>query len=379
MSEEVLLVVYDDLMDPQARIKIPESFSYTENWYKPDEWEMKIEREKAGVDEIVSGGHIGWVDDAGTLHIGIIECIEQPRSGEGEQWTVSGRGTLAYFDRRKCMNMFSDATYSGYDLVTGVAYETAMRHYVDADVISATDTNRRMAGISLYATDYQRGGTCEKQARGESLLDILQDLMAASTLSCTLDWIGQDQTPTNRRLFEFRTRWGNCYQDTVKLSVDFGNVLSYKYLESILSKRNLIYVAGTGTGATRALRTVHGTTEPTGWDRFEDFIEATDCTTNDQLDQRGAEVLAEKGQTLSLEFEYNPASQSYTLGQDFGIGDIITVVDPDVATLEDRITSITTTYTGDAGKTVNIGLGTEPLDLISIARMQKKNVSGARS
>ena len=65
------------------------------------------------------------------------------------------------------------------------------------------------------------------------------------------------------------------------------------------------------------------------------------------------------------------------MGVDFGLGDIITVVDPDVATIVDRITSVTTTYAGN-GKEVTIGVGTRPLDLLVMERMKKKQVANIR-
>jgi hypothetical protein len=117
--------------------------------------------------------------------------------------------------------------------------------------------------------------------------------------------------------------------------------------------------------------------EPAGRDRFEDYIDATDCTTTDQLTQRGNETLTLKAGTESLEFIFNTENQSEVYGVDFKCGDIVTVIDPDVATLVDRITSVTTTYDQN-GKTIKLGMGTSAPDLVSILKMDRKQNTGVR-
>ena len=383
--QDVELIVFDDDMDPVGRIKNAESFTYTENWYEPDTFEIRIDATKIDLyqllTEIQTQGHIGYLADDNTVKIGIIEDIKKPSGAAGEQWTITGRGILALLERRKLMNGYSTST--GFDVQTAVAYETAMRYYVNNNCIAAkgpagtSDTNRNITGLSLAEVDYERGVDCNFQGRAQSLLDTLVEFSKASELSCDLVWSGAAAAPTARYTFVFTVYASTDRTADVILTMNLGNILSYDYQESVLGYRNLIYVAGTGSANTRALSEIYSGTEPTGRDRFEDYIDATDCATTAQLTQRGNETLALKAGTESLEFEYNTESQAYTYGTDFVCGDIVTVIDPDVATIIDRITSVTTTY-DENGKTIKLGMGTSAPDLVSIMKMDRKQNTGVR-
>ena len=283
---------------------------------------------------------------------------------------------------------FADLTYgtdTGWtQILQTPAYETAMRHYVDTNagpnakgVGGAADTNRVITGLSLAAVDYGRGGACNFQGRAQSLLDTLTEFNKSSELSCDLVWSGAAAAPTARYTFVFTVYASTDMSDEVILTADLGNVLSYDYQESVLGYRNTIYVAGTGTAAARVLSKIYSGAEPTGRDRFEDYIDATDCTTTDQLTQRGNETLSLKAGTESLEFVFDTENQSEVYGVDFKCGDIVTVIDPDVATLVDRITSVTTTY-DENGKTIKLGMGTSAPDLVSILKMDRKQNTGVR-
>lgn len=288
---------------------------------------------------------------------------------------------------------FADLTYgtdTGWtQILQTPAYETAMRHYVDTNagpnakgVGGAADTNRVITGLSLAAVDYLQGGPCQFQGRAQSLLDTLTEFNKSSELSCDLVWSGAAAAPTARYTFLFTVYASTDLSDEVILTADLGNVLSYDYQESVLGYRNTIYVAGAGAAAARILQKTYAVVpgnpgEPAGRDRFEDYIDATDCTTTDQLTQRGNETLTLKAGTESLEFEYNTESQAYTYGTDFVCGDIVTVIDPDVATLVDRITSVTTTYDQN-GKTIKLGMGTSAPDLVGILKMDRKQNTGVR-
>ena len=552
--QDVEVVIFDENMDPCGRIRNAESFTFTENWYEPHTWELKIDASKIDLYQLMTDiqtqHHIGFLSDDGTVKIGIIEDVKKPSGASGEQWTISGRGILALLERRKLMNGYSTST--GFDVQTAVAYETAMRYYVNNNCIAAkgpagtSDTNRNITGLSLAAVDFLRpilsqyppvqsdtyvkattkqdtsywphyatdpsksliggcesvswisigktnqrfhidlgseklieriyyenmhysglyidqgvksftlwgsdtqasfaeltygtdtgwtqittsqstfdkhvaldqadpkyitltntipyryyafkfadswGSTswdwmgvrrielqivpCNFQGRGQSLLDTLVEFNKSSQLSCDLVWSGAAAAPTARYTFVFTVYASTDLSDEVVLTADLGNVLSYDYQESVLGYRNTIYVAGSGDAAARVLSKIYTGAEPTGRDRFEDYIDATDCTTTDQLTQRGNETLTLKAGTESLEFEFDTENQSEVYGVDFKCGDIVTVIDPDVATLVDRITSVTTTY-DENGKTIKLGMGTSAPDLVSIMKMDRKQNTGVR-
>lgn len=389
VAQDVQLTIYDENMDAVGRIKNAEAFSYTENWYSPDTWELRIGAAKLDIynliSEIKTKGHIGFTGDDGLMKIGIIENIEKPYAKRNAQWRISGRGARALLERRKLMNGYSTST--GYDSVTGVAYETAMRHYVDVNCINALGAdgsaaaNRVITGLSLFATDGESNGDsavdCEYPGRAQSLLDTLADLSKASGLSFDLTWKGENEGPGDRYLFEFNVHESNDVSADVILTVDLGNVISYDYQESILGYKNFAYVAGTGDANARELSTVFSGTEPSGRDRFEDYIDASDCATADELTQRGLETLSQKSIVSSLTFDYDPYAQSEVYGVDFVCGDRVTIRDPDVAEIVDRIVSVKTTWNAD-GKNIQVGVGTAPPDLTSIIKLDRKQNTSTR-
>jgi hypothetical protein len=239
-----------------------------------------------------------------------------------------------------------------------------------------------MAGLSLESEDILSNGVatadCEYPGRAQTLLDTLGEFSKSSSLSFDLAWLGELAAPGARRLFEFRVKEGRDLSAEVKLNIDLGNVLGYDWKESILGYRNFVYVAGTGDAAARVLQKVYAGTEPAGWDRFEDYIDASDCTTTEQLIQRGIETLAAKAGTKSLDFEFNTDGLSEIYGVDFGVGDTITLEDPDEdVDLVDRVISGTSLWDAN-GKTITLGMGTGAPDLVSIMKMDRKQNTGVR-
>jgi hypothetical protein len=206
-------------------------------------------------------------------------------------------------------------------------------------------------------------------------------MQKSSCLSCDLVWIGATEDPGDRKLFEFRVLESVDNSNNVVLNMDLGNILSYDFKESVLGYKNFVYVAGPGDEEARALVKVYDGTEPTGHDRYEDYVDASDCLTTDEMTQRGVETLASKQGTQSLEFEFDTENQSEKYGTDFKLGDIVTVIDPYASDsgveLVDRITSVTTVYDTN-GKTIKLGMGTAAPDLVSILKMDRKQNTNLR-
>jgi len=247
--------------------------------------------------------------------------------------------------------------------LVGQPGETALRTYVNAECISATDTNRNLSGVTLATADSKRGAVVARSTRFEYLSDILYGVAKETNLSFRLvHGAGLN--------FIFTVLQGSDVSGTVTITPGYGNVKTLKYIESLLEMKNLLYMGGTGDAAARVVRECYDVTEPAGWSRREKFIDASDCTTDALLDAKGAETLATTKESVSLEVEYLE-SPTYTLNTHFKLGDIITVLFEDVATMASRIISIT--YSWDAGgKHVKLGVGKEAPDLVSILKLDRK-------
>lgn len=384
MVELTPIKVYDADLVQIGEIATYSSFNWTGNWYAPSTWELKINQYLPHVAALLGTGYITHAPPGVPVRLGAIETLEPvlDESGKpGAMWTVSGRDAFgAILSQRSAMHGFS--TGDGFDTQTDTAYETAMRHLVNKNCIDPTDTKRILAGISLETEDLARGGTADElKTRAEaSLLEPLRGWSTASGLHADLIW-----TPTDvlKKNFVFTITEGTDLSDTVKLSVELGNLKSFKYKYSILDYKTLLYVLGSGDGASRLLNASYaGATEPTGWARRETTLEASDCDTVDAMVTQGKEALAEKGITESLEFGFNPETQSYTYRDDFELGDIVTAIvnlfftdaDPEQIEMAARIVSVSETY-DENGTDIKISAGTSAPDLVDLFRDVNKNIS----
>ncbi len=244
-----------------------------------------------------------------------------------------------------------------------------------ADVVFRTDAS--IDGTIVPTTQFSDPNVAEKSVRTDTVASVLESLGRQSGVSSRLTWNGAAITgPTSdRRLFQFDVLEGNDLStgtNAVKLSVEFGNLLTYEYVYSVLNSKNFLYVGGSGDGANRLLTTAHsGDTVPTGWDRRAAFFDSTESTTAAQAQAAGAAQLLTLGPEQTLTFDYNYMSNSYKYGTHFKLGDIVVAKVADVAEITARITQVTETY-DENGKKLSFGMGTSSIDLVSILKAQIK-------
>lgn len=364
--------IFDKNMTLINNIKNYEFFSYTHNWFRDDEWELKINKYKNGVDKFELGGFVAWKVQ-NTWAVGIIEKIVKPLKPAGkssEQWTVSGRGVESALGRRKCMHGFDSGT--GTD-TQGASAEKNMHHYVDVQCITPLDPARVLSGLTLGDLHSPPlGQTINITARTETLSDILYAQCVQSGLSYELTWTGSGAGVTDRKTFEFNVIQGEDRSADVILSTVWGSVLGYSYSGSNLDTKTMAYCGGTGVGGTRAL-VLTPTIIPAGWGRIEEYIDASDCPDPQQIRDRGAQLLAEKTVTEALTLEYNTHSPAYTFGVDFFVGDIVRVDIDGIMSLNTRIISATSTFDRN-GKTLTLGTGKSASDLQGLMNYQKMKI-----
>ena len=373
------IIILDEDMEQVSRINSYSSFQWDHNWFEPDTFQIRTNRYKQNVDELIGGGYIAFLSALGEYRVGCVDSIEKPLDENGrisEIWTVDGRGIESILGNREVVHAW--ATGDGYDTQTA-SVETNMRHWMNVEALSATDTNRRFAGITLEAVDGHRGGTVEYKARmPKYLTEVLYDLCLLSDLSFRLVWTGYTATPATKT-FVFTVKAGTVRTTgaaRVVLSVDFGNVKAYTYNYSVLDQKNFIYIGGPGDGAARVLESVHsGTPIPSGWNRKETFVDASECTTADERTVKGNQVLTERGVSQMLDFTFDQTSQTFILGTDFTLGDTVVVDIPD-ATMTEQITKITESYDTNKGRQFGVKVGLSTPDLISIIARQGKKIAG---
>lgn len=373
----VHIQVFDTSMNLSYILREYEYFRWEHNWYTPDTFELQVNRNlKDASGNILDspfekGGFIRYnrCNTAATERIGIIENIELPLGEEGklsERWKITGRGVESILGRRRALNLYNEG--DGYDTSNNTPAETALRWYVNKNCIDASNNARNITGLSLAAIDSGRGGLINYRARGQRITELLEEICNLSALSYGLVWSGT----RGDRSFVFTVYNGTDRSTTVTLSPEFGNIREFDYQSSIEDYLSVVYVFGTGTGASRNVEIVYsGASEPAGWNRYEEMEDASDLDTSDLLIDRGNTILAEHGEEDSLDAVFKE-SNAFAYESDFFVGDIVTVAYPDVVTSVARIVGSIEEY-DSTGEKISLVLGKEKPDLVSVIKSLKKD------
>jgi PKD repeat protein len=195
-AQQTPLIIYDSVMKP---IKVIDDYGYLSwqrNWYTPDIWEMRINKNLPNADAILAsrqlnattlkweyGGFVG-ISTALGKRIGLIDRIQLSLSEDGkgsEEYLVSGKGVEGILGTR--IALYGTYAGDGYDTQTGPG-ETLLRHYIAQQCIGSggtlplasfmvtpnsgiiplavTVTNRSSGSAPLtYAWDYTNDGTVD--------------------------------------------------------------------------------------------------------------------------------------------------------------------------------------------------------------------------
>lgn len=355
--------------------EVYEYFRYTRNLRTADTFEFRMNKNRPKAEILLSpqAAFLVYLDGGQTARIGRIEQIQctLPEQGEGDEIVVvSGRSGGMMSERLAVAGV---RTGSGLDTQTGPA-ETLMRHYVDVNAVSAQDeygdasAARKIPNLVL-APDEGRGATCTYSARYEYVSDVLQALSYAGGLG----WEVILDTVSRTLVFQVIEGTSHTSSDPhpVVFSPRLGNLLSIDYLYSLLDRKSLAYVGGAGEGAERSIETVYlDAAEPTGYERRETFVDASNTSVSSEMVTAGRSELEEMSGTVSLDaVPYTGAPLRYP--GDYDLGDIITVDYTGIATADVRIISIVDEIVGGgrgAVRKLTAKLGTEPADIRRIVR-----------
>lgn len=348
-----------------AEVDAYDAVDWGRKWRSPGEWQVVVSRYATGADEIKMGRFISLTRNGKSV-LGLILEINGQMTDEGiisEKWTVTGKTAGVIFDKRICLAGTTSGT--GYDEQSAVVGETAMRHYVNGNVVNPTDADRAITNLVLEAIDQERGTASTTLARFEPLPDILESIALQSGL-------GWDVTyDFTEKEFVFNVLEGTDRSASVLLSPRIGNCLISGYRDSESDAPSVVIVGGPGEDASRTLVEV-GTS--TGWDRREVFEEASGASTTDELTAKGQEILNAIGDTTTLELEYVPTA-TYRYGVDFDLGDIVSAEYPGICTIAARIIRVNEQYPSGI---IILTLGKEWPDLVSVIRNMRKQSAETR-
>lgn len=311
---------------------------------------------------------------------GIIDDLELEAGSGGYLRTVSGRQLKGLtMDRITLPPAATEVVGAqGYDAVTG-ATETIMKHFVSANLASPSTAARKVYGLEM-AADQGRGVAEDKyMSRHEVLSDVLAALGEASGL-------GYDITPDLAAgKFVFDVVEGadhtalQSQRTRVVLDVRRKTASSQIYQYAGSDARNLFYATRSGAEfedeALTATYVREGEEEPVGIRRREVHLSVAVDTPEagaeyDEL-KRQALIQAE-GYRAGESFTCELFDSRYVFGQDYRVGDLVTVQNTDWGIVSHpRLTEMQTVWSsGGIQRTATFG--TAPLTVFSRLRRQMK-------
>jgi hypothetical protein len=282
------------------------------------------------------------LDPAGAVYrSGPVVRFERTSSrDDGETLTVYGVDDLVWLRRRLVHPQPGSAAppYSttAYDSRTGSASQV-LAGYVDRNAGAAATPLRQVPGLTA-PVPAAFGPTITLSGRWQNLLDFLAQAADAAGLGIRVrDLAFEVYQPAGSAVF----------------SVDLGTLAGWESVEDA-PDTNYVYVGGSGEGTARVIREYAGASVQ-AWGRLESFSDRRDTAAAADMDQTGAEALADGDRPITVDFEaLDTLSQSFL--RDWNVGDLATVNLAGV-TLRDVISAATINLEPNAPATVTPTLG----------------------
>lgn len=281
-------------------------------------------------------------------------------NGADDLYALAGLTVLSLGSYNSGTNTYADA----YDTRSGAA-ETVIWNYVNENAVAAANDplglSRNVPGLTL-ATDLGRGSSVSWPARFDQLIvadgtGMLQQLAQSGGIGFRIVQSGTS--------LEFQQYVSTDKSANVIFSEAFGNLADFSYQDDapdFSQGGNVVIVAGGGDGASRVVIVRADTASIARWGRHEFFVDARDTSDIPTLQQRGDAILAQTA--ASTQFACTLAPQrAVVYGQDFDIGDTVTVVIDGVSTAN-IVREVQITLDTQGAETVTPAIGTPNADTI---------------
>lgn len=229
--------------------------------------------------------------------------------------------------------------------VSGVP-KVAITKLINENIINPSIAERQISNFELGEM-VTSGESFTQQFTGDNLLEAIQGI-------CLENKLGYDvQLDFKNKKFIFVLYEGidrsfnQSDNPRVVFSCDMDNLISTNYSYSCENYKNVALIAGEGEGLARRTATV-GTRS--GIDRAEAFVDSRNTSSNEgkitdeeytaSLKKEGCQTLKESySEVESIEGEIEP-NINYKIGEDYKLGDIVSVKNEYGISLDVRITGI---------------------------------------
>lgn len=321
------ILVLDEAFEAVSVLDVYESLIWTDRFFECGDFEIYTPAKQSLVDGLKEGYYL-WTSSSD--HVMIIEDRKISCGvTDGNYFTVTGRSLESILDRRIVWNK---TTLDG-------AVEGQIKKLLDQNIISPTDTNRKISNFIFEESGDPFIATLTVQAQftGDNLYEVVKSICESLDIGFRIRL-----TDDNEFAFQLYSGVDRSYdQDTninVVFSPDFDNIITSEYYESKQLMKNVTLVAGEGEDTNRKTLIV-GETTLSGLSRRELYTDARDISSttesgstlttaqyNQLLQQRGNEQLTENKMTRTFDGELETTIM-YRYGEDFFMGDIVQLED----------------------------------------------------
>lgn len=309
--------------------------------------------------ELLKKENLVWI---GTDSIGVIEVIVKTKSEDGNGLHISGRFNESWLERRIVWHKYSETD----------AVSNHMRNLVYSEAINPIEPERKIPNLALTENQAVLGPSVSLGSNMDNLWKMINDLGTVHNLSPRL----VNKVKEKKCYFTVFSGADRSVEQNnnpkIALSSDLSDILSSEYTSDSSGCKSTALVAGAGEGVDRKTYTVGQ--EFSGLNRREMFVDARDLSDTEgdgeeetpidsekydaMLKERGKSYLAENRAVESFTAQIRMEGiRAYTYGEDYFLGDIVTVQDKELAIQSStKITGVTQTWDND-GYSVELSLG----------------------
>lgn len=322
------IYVLNKNLETIAIIDSYKSLIWTKRYYTYGDFELYMPADEELLNYLKEDYYLIRDDDDSVM---IIEKIEITTNiEEGDFFIITGRSLESILARRI---IWTQTNISTSNPVNGI-YQ-----FINDNAINPLSINRKISNLT-FNSSFSLSAALNIQRTGDNLMDVITEI-------CTEFGIGFKVILQSDRFV------CSCYQGqetNVIFSKEFDNLISSDYASDFTNYKNCGLVAGEGEGTARKTIPIWNTSsEPSGLDRREVYIDARDMSTNEgeiveseymsKLSQRGKEKLNEFVATKSFASEIE-TRMTYQYKIDYNLGDIVNITNEFGITSKPRIIEI---------------------------------------
>jgi hypothetical protein len=315
--------IYDKSINRVGVVDDYEEGVYTREFFECGEFTIKINANLPNAALLAKGNIVIFGDDV--RDSGIITKLtkslvgDDSTYGKGNEYiTATGYDLRYIFSRRIVRDLNSADAYYG----TGPG-ETVIKALIASQCGASADVSRRFPNL-VVAADSARGSSYTISTKYTTVYEEC----ATAALQSGIGWFVYPDLYAKTLIVDCELGVDRSIAQNTNpqciFDPDLESIRGYDIEDDEETFRNLVYVGGDGQGAARVIHEGYDGTEPTGYDRFEMFDNASSLSTSADLAVEAAAVLEQYAQSIIVDGDGLVLSP-FMYKDDFAVGDIITI------------------------------------------------------